>query len=172
MGTKKRQQITIDIFDKLIAPLRSEMVIWKVGLYYGSKLYFEMGNRCIDSKINRDVGTISLTLEADDWQLIRADRELCNASTVSRELVENSLNDQIVGATLGNVNIDYEHHITTISFTNGDLLTLPHECSGANNGYHLIFTLYLPGKSIVLTQGPLPELVMEIDNDCRPEMTH
>jgi hypothetical protein len=155
--------ITEDDAERLISPFKQDMVVWKVGLYYGSLLYFEMGQKHLTRR-HTERGEFSLTLECDEWYLQQNNIELCNSVTIDRTFVEGVLHPIMTGAKFAGFAIDILSRMTTISLDSGYTIKLAHENSNVMDR-KLLFTLYLPERgSIALKQGIVPTLNLEINH--------
>lgn len=160
----QRHAITKEHFNAILSPLKKEMRVWKIGIYYGSLLYFEMGKKHIDYMINKTkgdkIGEFSLTFECDDWHLDNNDREICNSETINRDFAETSLNEMMKDVRFEDVIIDIPNKMTTIYFDKSYKIRLMHDNTEVLDDYHSLFSLYLPGETIVLSQGQIPQLFL------------
>ena len=141
------------------------MVIWKVGLYYGSALYFEMGKKCLDYRLNKkegdEIGEFNLKLEANEWYCEGNNHELCNSSNITREFAETSLNNMLIGKKFEEYIIDIPNNVTTLYFEDNYQIKLFHEENDPRNNFDYIFSLFIPKKIIALKQGFNPKLEIE-----------
>jgi hypothetical protein len=79
----------------LVESFSKYLMCWKVGLRYGSQLYFEMGpafERQIKPGVNVSAGASSLVLEGYNWTIYDSRRDvMTNSEMVSDEIVKEKL---------------------------------------------------------------------------------
>jgi hypothetical protein len=162
MAYVARTHLTEEECDKILMPLKERMTIWKVGLYYGSMVYFEMGEKKL-SKKNEEIGEFNLTLNCDEWYLRKNNVKVCDSFTITREFAENNLGHMMFGEKFDDFDIDIQSKITTIYFKESYQINLFHDNTIEMDQYHTLFSLRLQKeKYISLLQGKLPRLEMEV----------
>ncbi len=125
---------------------------WKVGLSYGSVIYFDMGEKLRESALDgsdRYVGSSALWLYGYHWTIYHDDIEVMTADRVSRKFTESVLARKFIGQRLTGVTIDEEMCSISVIFS-GDLRTVVwrDDDDDFEDEYDLI-TLFLPDGRII-----------------------
>ena len=83
------------------APLRC----WKVCGTYGSFVYFELGSRLRyrNAESEYDIGSASLWVYADDWQIADGARRLADSLTVTDQIVDDQIAKAFIGKQLSDL---------------------------------------------------------------------
>jgi hypothetical protein len=90
-------------FAQLLSAFGPHLACWKVGLYYGSMVYFAMGGRQKKRFRNGneiEVGEANLTLNGYNWAIRDGGWTLATSPTVTRELAETLLAERFIGQRL------------------------------------------------------------------------
>ena len=157
MAGLNRHPITRGEFDSIIAPYKERMIVQRIGVHYGSMLYFKMGKE--RSSLDRE--RLHLTLQADWWTLLKDGAEVCNSTSINREVAETVLIRLMRGACFLDLIIG---STVILSFSHGFSVVIRPEQS-AQDDYDLLFSLYLPEKTcIVLTDDALPQLAIAYES--------
>lgn len=154
-SSNERHKITIEQFDKIIIPYADRMTIQRLGVYYGSLLYFEMDKTAHE----KSLGEISLTLEAYDWSIKNKNTEVCNSHLVSREFCQETLFGILQGKKINKFTITNQH--TTILIESDIRIEINYQ-KDIIDDYKLVFSLYLPHRQSIALEAPSPELLLEI----------
>lgn len=106
----------------LIEAFAPHLVCWKTGLYYGSMVYFELGDKVEvavrgESKL---IGSANVSLDCDDWRIRASGKEIANSLTITRERAEGELFSHFVDQRLVDVRTSEKALELLIAFT-GDL---------------------------------------------------
>lgn len=80
----------------------ADLACWKVGLAYGSTLYFELGEKLQEQGAAPDgaIGSMSLWLYADDWRIEQAGMLVSDSESVDRQQAEGEIAARFAGARL------------------------------------------------------------------------
>ena len=154
MAGLSRRPLIKDEVDSVIAPHKERMTVQRVGLYYGSMLYFKM-DREVKSTDNEG---LRLTLEGDWWTLSKDGAEVCNSTSISREFAETVLTRLMRGESF----LDFVIGSTaTLYFSRGFSVVIKPDPSRTSDDYDLLLSLYLPENIwIVLTNDLPPQLAI------------
>lgn len=98
---------------ELIKPF-SPLNCWKVGLQYGSSIYFEMKDKSTTKMLDgsvEDVGTCRLVIYARSWLIQENKNTIVKSDDVTREIAENDLNKKFL-----------ENELLYISFANKNIV--------------------------------------------------
>lgn len=98
----------------------SPLLCWKVGLFYGSMVYFEMGDKLEERRLGGSidiVGSATLTLLGDNWWIHDHGKEIARSIDISRDVVESDLADKFIGKTLSEIRLDEIEKVVFISFS-------------------------------------------------------
>ena len=91
--------------NKLISLINqfTPLVCWKVGLIYGSMLYFDINDRIehIDKKGHKyTYGSARLYLDGDNWSIYHNGIKVIDSSSVNRTIAESILHQKFFGQEL------------------------------------------------------------------------
>jgi hypothetical protein len=106
----------------LIEALAPHLVCWKTGLYYGSMVYFQLGDK-VEVEVRGEpklVGSANVSLDCDDWKIRARGTEIASSPTITRERAEEDLSRHFVGQRLVDVRASDRDLELLIAFT-GDL---------------------------------------------------
>jgi len=80
----------------------ADLSCWKVGLAYGSTLYFELGAKLQERGAGPEdaIGSLSLWLYADDWRIEQAGVLVSDSESVDRQQAEGDIAARFAGARL------------------------------------------------------------------------
>lgn len=112
MSDRAVRLISKEEFESMIALNKARMVIQKIGISYGSLLYFTMDTAMYD----RD-DMLELTLWGDLWWLFKNEKRVCESETITREFAEGQLSKLMEGARFENITL--EENAATLVFSNG-----------------------------------------------------
>lgn len=123
---------------------------WKVGLSYGSVVYFEMGDRLSRSSNDGSeeyFGSATLWLYGDYWRISRNLQELAVSETVDRTLVESELCQMFIGQTP--VSFSMRDTYLEISMSDNLRILLQNSKDGGIDDDEDLMILFLPDGSIL-----------------------
>jgi len=98
-----RKYLSTSELSALLGRFPDHWSCWKVGLRYGSCVYFEMGDRLREELRDGefvDSGSASLTLEGYDWKIYRASRQVADARSITGENTRTVLAQLFIGRKL------------------------------------------------------------------------
>jgi hypothetical protein len=106
----------------LIEAFAPHLACWETGLYYGSTVYFQLGDKVEipvrgESKL---VGSANVTLSGYDWWIYAGVAEMANSRAVTPEQAEGGLSRIFVGQRLVDVRVSDQDLKLLIKFS-GDL---------------------------------------------------
>lgn len=114
-----RNQITEATLTNLLERY-SPFKCWKVGLYYGSMVYFEFGDVIkeeMSDGTSNEIGTSTLILNGDDWKIWDNDIVIAKSETVTRGFAETALSDKFIGQNLKKIELDRGTKKVVITFS-------------------------------------------------------
>lgn len=121
MDDDHRRKITEKELREILARYSSDLKCWKVGLYYGSTIYFEMGKEDL-KKVGRSglkqVGSVTLDLDGYRWTISQDGTDITDNNLITRELAETVLTEKFSGQTLDSVEITQNLNLIQFHFSN------------------------------------------------------
>ncbi len=145
----EEQPIDETELEAILTPFRP-LVCWRVGLAYGSLVYFRMGERIESHLLDGrpiQIGSAEFTLWGDHWTILEEDRQIANSQTITRDFTETVLSRHFVGREFLSVACDRASFRFTVAFS-GNL-----EVSGSyqdeKDEQQDLATLFLPDGTII-----------------------
>ena len=126
------------------------MRCWKVGLYFGSMVYFHMQDKVgapASDGSDACIGGATLSLDGDAWSILDCGVELNNSAVVTRDFAETTLDHRFSGQELLSFRLDKAEDRLSISFS-GDLEILVSLNGPEENGTEDLMTFTLPNGQI------------------------
>jgi hypothetical protein len=103
----------------LLRKFETHLACWKVGLSFGSLLYFEMGRRWrapLDQGEHVYIGSATLVLESDEWVITHSDSVIADAASIDAAAAA-KLSDSLNGERLLSLQYNRDSNECHISFT-------------------------------------------------------
>ena len=145
----EKQLIDETELEEILEPFRP-LVCWRVGLSYGSMVYFRMGDK-IESRLLDgtpiQIGSAEFTLWGDHWTITAEDREIANSHTIIRDFAETVLNRQFVGQEFLSVVCHRADYCFTIAFSGG--LEIRGSYADEKDEQMNLVPLFLPDGTII-----------------------
>ena len=76
------------------------LICWKVGLTYGSMLYFDMNDKLVEKRLKGGeyiYGSATLHLDGDNWGIYHHGTKVIDSPSVNRTIAESTLHQKFVG---------------------------------------------------------------------------
>lgn len=112
----------------ILSAFARHLVCWRVGLQYGSRIYFDMGERWserIKGDLSGAIGSSNLVLEGYRWTISKQGHELVNSEKVSPRIVDDQLQDVFVGERLERLEFIKTKQELVAKFTGGIAIHSP-----------------------------------------------
>lgn len=141
--------ITADELNQMIEVL-GPLLCWRVGLSYGSMIYFEMGDKVEEKALDgsiRTIGSSSLSLLEDEWSICENGGEIISWQEISRNFVESTLDNKFVNKRLLGFQLDSREGKLHVCYS-GKLelvLSFPNTSDETED----VINLFLPNGQIV-----------------------
>lgn len=135
MSERFTKEISKQEFDSVLKQYKDRLLVQRVGLSYGSIIYFLMN----DSILERE-NMFDLTLWGWYWQIYQNNKEISNSDIITRESAENVITEIMNGAYLDNIYI--EENGCNIHFSNGVQIKMKQHLQEDDSEY--LFFLSVP----------------------------
>jgi hypothetical protein len=139
--------------DAVLTDLLSQfapLTCWKVGLIYGSMLYFDMNDRIVEKRKKGGFyiyGSATLHLDGNNWNIYHHGIKIANSYYINRDIAESSLHQKFVGQRLLKIIPPIQPKVKRLTIVFSDELEIMVR-QGKNIEYNLV-KLYLPDGSIL-----------------------
>lgn len=146
-------KLSADELNKWLAELAPHLTCWKLGLYYGSVVYMEMGDKVptLTYRGEPDVkGAANLALLADYWVIRHHEQKLAQADTITREYAETFLAPKFIGQRPRYVEVADQALLASIHFTGDLAIDLWLSRQDPLQEDDELFNLFLPDGRIVI----------------------
>jgi hypothetical protein len=103
----------------LLVKFADHLTCWKVGISFGSFLYFEMGDKLITNlggSATVETGSTTIVLEGDDWTILRQETEITNSGSVTYSLIDTDIKQYFIGKPLTSIEYDSDSKTCRICF--------------------------------------------------------
>lgn len=124
------------------------LICWKVGLHYGSMIYFEMKERTKQKMLDgteKEVGSCRLSISADNWQIHQENEKIITCNSIKREFAENELREKFVGERMNGIKF-FSEKMLLISFTSNLIIALG--VNGQREEKDDLFRLFFPDGTV------------------------
>jgi hypothetical protein len=118
MMSKSRATISNEDLARIIKMFSEYLICWKVGLQYGSRLYFEMG-KPLEQEIKsgvKVVGTSTLILEGYNWIISGPTGQIADSNAISPDITSSILQKMFEGRRLDAISFNKDNVQLVISF--------------------------------------------------------
>jgi len=125
---------------------------WKVGLAYGSAVYFDMGERLRESALDgsyRYVGSSELWLYGYHWTIYHDDFKVMTADRVSQKFTESVIAPKFIGQRLTGMAVDEERCSISVIFSGGLRTVVWREDDDELTDEYALIVLFLPDGRII-----------------------
>ena len=147
------RELTADQVNQWLTDFALQLTCWKLGLYYGSAVYLEMGDK-VPTVTHRGEpetkGAANLVLLSDHWIIRQGERRLAQADTITREYAEMALAPIFIGHRPRQIEIADQALLASIHFTNDVAIDLWLSRQDPLREDDELFNLFLPDGRIVI----------------------
>ena len=141
--------VTVEDLNQMIVDL-GPLLCWRVGLSYGSMIYFEMGDKMEEKALDgsiRTIGSSSLSLQGDEWSIFENSDEIISSKEISRDFAESILASKFVNQHLLKFQLDTRECKLRISYSENLELVLSYK--DVSDGTEDEINFFLPNGQIV-----------------------
>lgn len=119
------------------------LACWKVGLSYGSMIYFEMQDKIFEKGLSSEVGSAALWINADEWIIYHNEREVSDSETIVESDIS-LLNKLFLGKKFLKIEDKKKENIIEIFFGK----TIVIKISKPQDEFYDLLTFFLPDGGI------------------------
>jgi len=126
------------------------LTCWKVGLTYGSMLYFDMNDRIVEKRTKGGFyiyGSATLHLDGNNWNIYHHGTKIADSYSINRDIAESSLYQKFVGQCLLKIIPPIQPKVKRLTIVFSDGLEIMVR-QGKNIEYDLV-QLFLPDGNLL-----------------------
>ena len=139
--------------DVLLSQFRSHMDCWKVGLHYGSVVYFELGRLSVVRLPRRHIsvgGSSTLLVEGFSWTALSNGQVITESDNVTKHMAERVMGKKFVRQTLDAIHVNHEEISANVVFSDGLSVRISELKEDPEYQDQNLFSLFLPDNTVVV----------------------